>query len=57
MRQFLSSDAPNLAIAAINGGKTSESAGLFQIHHLKLKLAQGLLNQLHSINDHTGQEK
>ena len=57
MRQFLSSDATNLATAAKNSGKTVENTGFFQIQRMKLKLAQGLLNQLHSIIDLTGQEK
>jgi hypothetical protein len=57
MRQFLSSDATNVATAATNSGKTVENTGFFQIQRMKLKLAQGLLNQLHSIIDLTGQEK
>ena len=57
MRQFLSSDATNVATAAINSGKTVENTGFFQIQRMKLKLAQGLLNKLHSIIDLTGQEK
>ena len=57
MRQFLSSDATNVATAATNSGKTVENTGFFQIQKMKLKLAQGLLNQLHSIIDLTGQEK
>ena len=57
MRQFLSSDATNVATAAANSGKTVENTGFFQIQRMKLKLAQGLLNQLHSIIDLTGQEK
>ena len=57
MRQFLSSDAKNVATAATNSGKTVENTGFFQIQRMKLKLAQGLLNQLHSIIDLTGQEK
>jgi hypothetical protein len=57
MRQFLSSDATNVATAATNSGKTFENTGFFQIQRMKLKLAQGLLNQLHSIIDLTGQEK
>ena len=59
MRQFLSSDATNVATAATNSGKTVENTGFFQIQRmkLKLKLAQGLLNQLHSIIDLTGLEK
>jgi hypothetical protein len=57
MRQFLSSDATNVATAATNSGKTVENTGFFQIQRLKLKLAQGLLNQLQSIIDLTGQEK
>ena len=56
MRQFLSSDATNVATAATNSGKTVENTGFFQIQRMKLKLAQGLLNQLHSIIDLTGQE-
>jgi hypothetical protein len=57
MRQFLSSDATNVATAATNSGKTVENTGFFQIQRMKLKLARGLLNQLHSIIDLTGQEK
>ena len=57
MRQFLSSDATNVATAATNSGKTVENTGFFQIQRMKLKLAQGLLNQLQSIIDLTGQEK
>jgi hypothetical protein len=57
MRQFLSSDATNVATAATNSGKTVENTGFFQIQRMKLKLAQGLLNRLHSIIDLTGQEK
>jgi hypothetical protein len=57
MRQFLSSDATNVATAATNSGKTVENTGFLQIQRMKLKLAQGLLNQLHSIIDLTGQEK
>ena len=57
MRQFLSSDATNIATAATNSGKTVENTGFFKIQRMKLKLAQGLLNQLHSIIDLTGQEK
>jgi hypothetical protein len=57
MRQFLSSDATNVATAAANSGKTVENTGFFQIQRMKLKLAQGLLNQLHSIIDLTGLEK
>jgi hypothetical protein len=57
MRQFLSSDAPNLAIAATNGSKTSDSAGLFQNRRFELKLAQGLLDSLQSTIDQMGQEK
>ena len=57
MRQFLSSDATNVATAATNSDKTVENTGFFQIQRMKLKLAQGLLNQLHSIIDLTGQEK
>jgi hypothetical protein len=57
MRQFLSSDATNVATAATNSGKTVENTGFFQIQRLKLKLARGLLNRLHSIIDLTGQEK
>jgi hypothetical protein len=57
MRQFLSSDATNVATAATNSGKTVENTGFFQIQRMKLKLAKGLLNQLHSIIDLTGQEK
>ena len=57
MRQFRSSDATNVATAATNSGKTVENTGFFQIQRMKLKLAQGLLNQLHSIIDLTGQEK
>jgi hypothetical protein len=57
MRQFLSSDATNVATAVSNSGKTFENTGFFQIQRMKLKLAQGLLNQLHSIIDLTGQEK
>ena len=57
MRQFLSSDATNLATAATSSGKTVENTGFFQIQRMKLKLAQGLLNQLQSIIDLTGQEK
>jgi hypothetical protein len=57
MRQFLSSDATNVATAATNSGKTVENTGFFQNQRMKLKLAQGLLNQLHSIIDLTGQEK
>jgi hypothetical protein len=45
MRQFLSSDATNVAAAATNCGKRVENNGFFQIQSLKLKLAQGLLNQ------------
>jgi hypothetical protein len=57
MRQFLSTDATNLATAAKSSGETLENTGYFQIQSLKLKLAQGLLNQLQSIIDLTGQEK
>jgi hypothetical protein len=57
MRQFLSSDATNVATAATNSGKTVENTGFFQIQRMKLKLARGLLNRLHSIIDLTGQEK
>ena len=57
MRQFLSSDATNVATAATNSGKTVENTGFFQIQRMKLKLAQGLLNRLHIIIDLTGQEK
>ena len=57
MRQFLSSDATNLATAAKKCGKTVENTGFFQIQNINLKLAQGLLNQLQSIIDLTGQEK
>jgi hypothetical protein len=57
MRQFLSSGATNLATAAKSSGKTPDNTGFFQIQRMKLKLAQGLLNQLHSIIDLTGQEK
>jgi hypothetical protein len=57
MRQFLSSDATNVATVATNSGKTVENTGFFQIQRMKLKLAQGLLNRLHSIIDLTGQEK
>jgi hypothetical protein len=57
MRQFLSSDATNVATAATNSGKTVENTGFFQNQRMKLKLAQGLLNRLHSIIDLTGQEK
>jgi hypothetical protein len=57
MRQFLSTCVTNLATAAISSGETPENTGYFQIQSLKLKLAQGLLNQLQSINDLTGQEK
>ena len=61
MRQFLSSGATNLATAAKSSGKTPDNTGFFQIQRmklkLKLKLAQGLLNQLHSIIDLTGLEK
>ena len=57
MRQFLSSDATNVATAATNSGKTVENTGFFQIQRMKVKLAQILLNQLHSIIDLTGQEK
>jgi hypothetical protein len=57
MRQFLSSDATNVATAVSNSGKTVENTGFLQIQRMKLKLAQGLLKQLHSIIDLTGQEK
>ena len=57
MRQFLSSDATNVATAVSNSGKTVENTGFFQIQRMKLKLAQGLLNPLNSIIDLTGQEK
>ena len=57
MRQFLSTHATNLATAANSSGETVENTGYFQIQSLKLKLAQGLLNQLQSINDLSGQEK
>jgi len=57
MRQFLSSDATNVATAATNSGKTVENTGFLQIQRMKLKLAQGLLNHLHSIIDLTGLEK
>jgi len=57
MRQFLSSDATNVATAVSNSGKTVENTGFFQIQNINLKLAQGLLNQLQSIIDLTGQEK
>jgi hypothetical protein len=57
MRQFLSPDATNLATAAKSSGETLENTGYFQIQSMKLKLAQGLLNQLQSIIDLTGQEK
>ena len=57
MRQFLSSDATNVATAVSNSGKTVENTGFLQIQRMKLKLAQGLLNPLHSIIDLTGQEK
>jgi hypothetical protein len=57
MRQFLSTRVTNLATAAISSGETPENTGYLQIQSLKLKLAQGLLNQLQSINDLTGQEK
>ena len=57
MRQFLSSDAKNVATAATNSGKTVENTGFFQIQKMKLELAQELLHELHSINDLTGQEK
>jgi hypothetical protein len=57
MRQFLSTHATNLATAANSSGETVENTGYFQIQSLKLKLAQGLLNQLQSIIDLTGQEK
>jgi len=57
MRQFLSFGATNLATAAKSSGKTPDNTGFFQIQRMKLKLAQGLLNQLHSIIDLTGQEK
>lgn len=57
MRQFFSSDVTNLATAAKSSGKTFENTEFFQIQSLKLKLAQGLLSQLQSIIDLTGQEK
>jgi len=57
MRQFLSSDATNVATAVSNSGKTVENTGFFQIQRMKLKLARGLLNPLHSNIDLTGQEK
>ena len=57
MRQFLSPDATNVATTAKNCGNTDENNGFFQIQQLELKLAQGLLNQLQSINDLSGQEK
>jgi len=50
-------DATNVATAATNSGKTVENTGFFQIQRMKLKLARGLLNRLHSIIDLTGQEK
>jgi len=57
MRQFLSTHVTNLATAAKSSGETLENTGYFQIQSMKLKLAQGLLNQLQSIIDLTGQEK
>jgi len=57
MRQFLSSQATNLATVAKRRSKSVENAGFFQIQVLELKLAQGLLESLQSINDLTGLEK
>ena len=57
MRQFLSSDATNVATAAKTAAKQLKTQDFFQIQRMKLKLAQGLLNQLHSIIDLTGLEK